>query len=154
MQPFTIRSASSQDLDFVIYSWLKSYARSRYGRARRAHVAASSEELAYWAEHRPVVQWLLRTGELRVACDATAPDIVWGWCCTGGPAVLHYVLVKRVVHRVGLSGDIYRALLGDRLERPQLVTHELVDMQRQELIDDGVTVPASWVLADQRREAD
>jgi hypothetical protein len=58
--------------------------------------------------------------------------------------VIHYVLAKRKFHQAGLSGEIYRALLGDRLSKPCAMTHELVDFKRAELRAAGLMLPKAW----------
>lgn len=142
-QPFALRPYESADESFVVYSWLKSYAHSRYGKARGADVDASPEELRYWAEHQPIVLGLIASSDVVIACDREAPHVVWGWACTQGDTV-HYVLCKRSVHQAKLSADIYRALLGERLKRPCGYTHQLVDFARAELRHAGVLVPGDW----------
>jgi hypothetical protein len=144
--PFALRPYTDEDNDFVVYSWLKSYAHSAYGISRGAHEDRSPEELAYWAEQKPVVEALLRGCSVVVACDVGAPHVIWGWACTSDD-VVHYVLCKRKVHDVdGLSAQVYRALLGDRLERAVPMTHELVDFRRAGLRAGGVMLPRSWFL--------
>lgn len=160
MTPYSLRPYTPDDEDFVVYSWLKSYAHSKYGQARGAQNDATPQEVAYWEDHRPLVMRLLATCEVTVACDAKAPGVVWGWACCEGD-VVHYVLVKRAVHQAsaekdprtgvyrvtnGLSGDIYRALLGARLATACAMSHELADFKRAELRAQGVTLPASWYL--------
>lgn len=164
---YQLRPYTDDDGDFVVSSWLYSYARSAYGIAHGYHVTDSVEGLPrrpesarwseYWARHRPIVLALIAESDVVIACDAGEPDKIWGWACTSAD-VVHYALVKRSIHRgsaaldergawhvtTGLSGDIYRALLGDRLTRACGYTHELVDMRRRELAVQGVRQPREW----------
>ncbi len=165
---FAVRPYTDDDRDFVVSSWLFSFARSSYGMSCGAHVASAlpghtrrPERPAwdrFWAEHEPIVRDLVLRSEVHIACDPEAPHVVWGWACTTDDTV-HYVLAKRSVHQAsaeetnipgvyrvttGLSGDIYKALLGDRLRRACGYTHELVDMRRRELKAQGVTLPRGW----------
>lgn len=164
---FQLRDYTPEDEALVLSSWLYSYARSKYGIAQGYHVTSGVDGLPrrpnaeksaeYWARHRPIVLDLLSSSDVTIACDAGDPSIIWGWSCTSGDTV-HYVLCKRTVHQrsaqrdargvwevtTGLSGDIYRALLGERLRRPCGYTHELVDLKRQELAPQGVRLPVDW----------
>jgi hypothetical protein len=164
---FLLRPYTDEDEDFVVSSWIYSYARSRYGVVSGAHIPQAmpgytkrpeeSDWGPFWLEQRGVVMGLIKQADVQIAYDEAKPDVIWGWACTSGDTV-HYVLVKRSVHRAsaevddrgiarvttGLSGDIYRALLGDRLKRACGYTHELVDMRRRELRVQGVTVPEAW----------
>lgn len=164
---FSLRPYTDDDRDFVVSSWLFSFARSAYGLACGAHVPDAIQGHskrpekaawdAYWQEHEPIVRALVQGEDVTIACDPASPEVVWGWSCTSGDTV-HYVLAKRSVHQAsaketrpghwdittGLSGDIYRALLGERLTRACGYTHELVDMRRRELRVQGVTQPRGW----------
>jgi len=164
---FALRPYTAEDEDFVVSSWIFSYARSRYGVVHGAHIPQAipgytkrpteADWGGFWCEQQPIVVGLIAQADVQIACDPGAPEVIWGWACTSGDT-LHYVLAKRSVHRAsaegdsrgvyrattGLSGQIYRALLGDRLKRACGYTHELVDMRRRELRAQGVTVPESW----------
>ena len=164
---FALRPFAAEDEDFVVSSWIYSYARSRYGVVSGAHIPQAvpgytrrpkeADWGAFWTEQQPIVCELIASAEVQIACDPAEPGVIWGWACTSGDTV-HYVLAKRSVHRAsaerdergiwrvttGISGEIYRALLGERLQRACGYTYELVDMRRQELRAQGVTVPASW----------
>lgn len=169
LMSFALRSYdSATDTDFILTSWVNSYARSAYGVARGAHVASPIRGLssrprdidwaAFWTDHKPIVVKLLACSDVTVACDPEAPEVIWGYCCTDGSDTLHQVLVKRSIHRAsaaadesgqwsvttGISGDIYRALLGGMLGRATGYTHDPVDMRRKELRTQGIDVPRSW----------
>lgn len=168
MKSFSLRAYEAQDADFVISSWLYSYARSRYGVSVGAHIPRAqlrdgvgrpAEDVwrRFWSEQKAIIEPLAASAHIEVACDAADPMVIWGWACTSGDTV-HHVLVKRSVHRAsaaadargvwlpttGLSGEIYRDLLGDRLSRSCGFTFELVDMYRRELRAQGVSMPTHW----------
>ena len=164
---FQLRPYTADDEDFVVSSWIYSYARGRYGVVHGAHlpstVKGESKRPAeedwgeFWREQQPIVVDLIRRSDVQIACDPGAAGVIWGWCCSSGDTV-HHVLVKRSVHRAsvssdtrgiwsvttGLSGDIYRGLLGERLERDCGYTFELVDMRRPELRAQGIQIPRGW----------
>lgn len=133
----------------VLYLWLKSYARSAYGRARSANLTHSTFEREYWAEQAPLVEALLQCADIEVVCDPdrvraseAGPAVFWGFAATNGDTV-HYVCVKRDAVRAGIGADIARDLLGSRLERACGYTHELVEMRPGGC---GVTVPREWFV--------
>lgn len=182
MTPFILRPLEGRDdEDFVVPSWINSFARSTYGVQRGAHIPQAipgyakrpteADWNAFWQEQQPIVESLVRSEGVMLAVDAKDPGTIWGWACTSGDTV-HNVLVKRSVHRIsaekderhiwrvttGLSGDIYRALLGDRLTRACGYTFDLVDIRRRELVVQGVSLPSKWFcdstwFARQRRAA-
>jgi hypothetical protein len=161
---FSVRNFESTDEGFVTQSWLTSYARSAYGRAHGyAKKLGEPFDLQawaqYWRAHAPIVSDMIQQSTVTIACDPEQPEIIWGWACVSGDTV-HYIMTKRAVHRAsaerdargvwrvttGLSGEIYRALLGDRLTRACAYTHELVDMRRPELSHQGIQLPSAWYL--------
>lgn len=141
------RYIPSEDEDAVLYLWAKSYARSRYGRARGADKGHTQTERVYWADQAPTIEALLNSADVEVVCDPervttteAGPAVLWGFACTSGDTV-HYVCVKRHVAAAGIGGDIVRDLLGSRLERACGYTHELVEMLTGAC---GVRLPRDW----------
>ncbi len=124
------------DINGVLYLYLKSFAHSSFGRARGAQVDGSDGERTYWAYHRKVFEHLLKSAETRVLCDPEEPSVIWAVATTSGEDVVHYCVVKRKFKE--FAADMFRALLGDRLDRPCTYTHCLQGT--------GVLVPASWCL--------
>jgi hypothetical protein len=132
------RAYEPGDEGFVVESWLTSHGRSAYGHGLRG-ISHS-----YWESHRPVVLRLLQRARIDVLCVPDTPAVILAWCATEGRDVLHYVLCKRSLHGAGLAAAAFGALLGDRLGRAQLVTHEQMDLRDERRI----TPPASWVRAE------
>ena len=153
-QDWTIRDGVPEDENAIVSTWLKSFAHSKYGVRRGAHIDRSSEEQDYWKEHRAIVTGLVRGETVRVACDPErakhkpdAPAIIWAWCCTSGDDLLHYVLVKRSAIKAGLGPERLHALIGDRLKRRQWITFEQVELSTAPGRS-GVPTPDEWRRAD------
>lgn len=121
------RPYEPKDESGVLYLWLKSYAYSRYGRARGAEREHTEGERNYWREHAPMVEYLLKRTETTLAVDPEEPGVIWGFACTSGDTV-HYMVVKRSVLRLmgsDFAGEMMRDLLDGRMERACGTTHEL-----------------------------
>lgn len=149
------------DEGFVVESWLHSHGGewdatehrwrggSEYARSLRKAFGGG----AYWTAHRPVVLSLLRRANVSVLCIPDTPAVILGWVATGGEDVLHYALCKRSIHKAGLADDAYRQMLGDRLRRKQLVTHDQSDLRDTRLwprLASGARAPQfrhDWVPA-------
>lgn len=142
------------DEDGVVYTWLRSYARSRYGMSLGAHRPNTDEAREFWDEHRPLVLDLIARSTITIACDPGAPAVIWGWVAIEGPW-LHYVFVKRNVVRAGIGVDIVRDLLGELVKKPMAYTLEQVEMWglRRDHIErrdkfasgaDGIDFPPQW----------
>lgn len=138
MSPWSARPYEPGDEGFVVESWLTSHGRSAYGNALRG-ISHS-----YWESHRPVVLRLLSRARIDVLCVPDTPAVILAWCATEGSGILHYVLCKRSLHSAGLAAAAFGALLGDRLGRAQLVTHEQMDLRDERRI----TTPDTWVRAE------
>jgi len=154
---WALRSSTSADESGIVPLWLESFWRSHYARqyacespkcARCRGTSSSGRDwqcaakAAYWAEHEPVVHRILARAETTIACDAGEPWVMWGFATTDGPDILHYAMIKRRFRDLG--GDVFKALLGDRLSRPQRYTHDLVELRKPDLRVQGVEVPRSW----------
>lgn len=136
-----------EDEDGVLSLWLKSYGRSAYGLARGADEHTGPKVRAYWAEQAPLVEVLLASSEVVVACDPDrvhaselGPAVFYGFACMSGD-VVHYVCIKRSAVKAGLGPDIVRDLLDGRLERACGYTHDLVEMRTGAC---GVRLPRDW----------
>lgn len=147
------RRYEPEDEDGIVYLWLKSYAHARVNTATGAHIDASPAERTYWAEHAFVVERLLRTSKVELLCDpqrpyasAAGPAIIYAFACTDGPDVVHYLCVKRNYAREGFGPDMVADLLGDRLKRPCVYTHELPEMRatKDRSASCGVALPMNW----------
>lgn len=118
------RSAEPADVRFVFSSWLNSYYPSR----KRPSLEATLERIALGvsnpaelaraaltghrraqllAQHHDLVAAILQRGKCLVACDPSAPDEVWGWCCYE-PAgqLIHYVYVKQLFRHFHLASEL------------------------------------------------
>jgi hypothetical protein len=139
------RPYDPSDQGFVVYSWLKSHGRSYYARNRRAQFG----ERSYWDSHRPIVMQLLEHVSITVLHVPDEPAVILAWAATEGADVLHYALCKRSVHDAGLAAAAFGALLGDRLGRAQLVTHEQMDLKdERRIVPPETWVPAPYQLAE------
>ncbi len=135
-EPWIIRQYDPNiDEAGAVFLWLKSFAHSPFGRAQGAHLDGSEAERAYWASHKEVVLRLLARAETRVLCDAEAPGVIWAFACTSGPSVVHYAVCKRRFRES--SGEFFAALLGDKMEKPCMYTHDFSGT--------GFQVPRSWM---------
>jgi hypothetical protein len=151
-----VRPYEAEDEACVVSMWLKSYAHAREvtetGLAS-ASVDGHPDEIRFWKVHQPIVMGLLAESEILVACDPDRvhaepgkPAVIWAWACLSGDTV-HWVAVKRTAVKAGLGEDLVKALLGDRLEREQRTTFEMVDMARMRLIPKGWKRDRGWLSA-------
>ncbi len=133
--PWIVRPYNAAlDENGVVFLWLKSFAHSSWGRTQGAHVDGSDAERAYWASHREVVLRLLAHAETKVLCDPQAPEVIWAFSCAMAPNVFHYAVVKRRFR--GESAEMFKALIGDLLDKPCLYTHDPAGT--------GLQIPGSW----------
>lgn len=155
-EPWIVRDYVPEDEACVVSTWLKGYAHAREvsdAGLREAGVDGSADEIRFWRIHQPIVTALLPASQIRVVCDpnrATYEDgqlaVIWAWACFDDDSV-HWVMVKRSAIKAGLGEELVRALLGDRLEREQRTTFELVDMARLRLIPKAWRRDRGWLSA-------
>lgn len=145
---WVVRPYEAADENCVVSMWLKSYAHAREvieTGLRHAAEDGHAEEIRFWKIHQPIVMGLLERASLVVACDPSRstyeggrPAVIWAWACVSGETV-HWVAVKRSAIQAGLGPDLVRAVLGDRLDKPQSTTFELTDLRRLQM------VPKTWL---------
>ncbi len=136
--------------------WLKGYSKSREVHEtglEKASEPGHRDQIRFWKIHQPIVMGVLAEADVVVACDPQRsnyepgqPAVIWAWACMTGD-VVHWVAVKRTAVEAGLGEDLVRALLGDRLEREQRTTFEMVDMARLRLIPKNWKRDRGWLSA-------
>lgn len=105
MSQVKIRLPRSEDLNFILSSYLKSY---------RNSMSAIGNDL-YFPNQQKVFEEILTRSMIAIACDPEHEDQIFGWgCCeyvAPEHAVLHYLYVKFPFRRNGLAKDIIAALI-------------------------------------------
>ncbi len=154
LRPYMPESADDEALYYMLGI---SYTRSRAGMRAGAYRAGRkvpgppsvedvARQKAFMAAHRPVWTWLLANANVTLAVDPEAPHIIWAWLISTDD-VVHAVGCKRSLVEAGLSQDIVRDLLGERLTRHQVCSLELPQMRSRGGTDAiGIDRPKSWSL--------
>lgn len=149
-----MRPYRDEDEDCIVSMWLKGFAHAREVKETGLENAATDghpDEIRFWKIHQPILMGLLPQSTITVACDPERADylpgkpaIIWAWSCTSGDTI-HWVAVKRNAAKAGLGEELVHALLGDRLDREQRTTFEMVDMARLRLIPKCWKRDRSWL---------
>lgn len=101
--PIRVRLATEVDVPFIFNSWLKSF--------RAEHFAVNITNTIYFNEHHKLIEDLLQTCEVYIACDHNNPEDIFGYICAeriDGILIIHYVYVKHMYRRLGIG----KTLLG------------------------------------------
>jgi hypothetical protein len=96
--PIAIRKAAPSDISFIFSSWLKSFRDSRF--------ASAITTTIYYTEHHKVVERLLKTCDVYVACNPKDGTELFGYICAekvDGILVVHYIYVKNTYRQLGLA---------------------------------------------------
>lgn len=99
--PVRIRKASEADVNFIFSSWLKSY--------RQSQACRNVANTVYYTEHHKVIERLLQSCDVYVACSDTDVADIYGFSCgevVGGIFVLHYIYVKHAFRQMGLGTQL------------------------------------------------
>lgn len=100
----TIREHRESDIAFIVDSWLKSYRGSTFARYVRGD--------EYYTGHRHAIERAMRRAATTILV-AHAPDdteTILGWICYEHPGVLHYLFVRPLVRKLGVSRQLIEAL--------------------------------------------
>jgi hypothetical protein len=140
-----IRASVPEDEDCLVSTWLQGYARSDEVRERypEAGQGGHTDQIRFWKVYQPIVTALVRGADVRVVCPpdrATyegGPAVIFAWACCSDDTT-HWVCVKRSARAAGFADELVRMLIGERLEREQKTTFELVDLSKT------LRVPKQW----------
>lgn len=100
--PVRVRPATEADINFIFSSWLKSY--------RDSFFAATISTTVYYAEHHKVVERLLKSCEVYVACSDADTSELYGFVCgerVDGILVIHYAYVKHHFRWLGIGRKLF-----------------------------------------------
>lgn len=133
---WALRTARPADHAFITKSWLRSYERSApHDRALRTQYLTNTNRVlggqvrdAYFAQYHQVIEEVLDTSTILVACHRTEPDVVVGFVVgavhSTGCLVLHYVYVVSRYRNAGVARCLVRELKDSLL--PQITDSQVV----------------------------
>jgi L-amino acid N-acyltransferase YncA len=96
--PIRIRPAADMDVSFIFSSWLKSYRATAFTR--------NITNTVYYTEHHKVIEDILKTSTVYVACNEKEPEDIYGYVVAekiDNIFVLHYIYVKHTYRMFGLG---------------------------------------------------
>ncbi len=106
--PIRLRTATQEDVSFIFNSWLKSYRQSNFARSIANEV--------YFNEHHKVIEDLVRTNKVTVACSESDSNQLYGYIVAGtheGFFVLHYIYVKHSFRAMGIGSMLLNSFEHD-----------------------------------------
>lgn len=90
-----LRPMEAGDVNFVLSSWLRSY-RDASPDVQESRIPGA----VYWPMHEAVVRDCMKRGQVAVAYQPDAPEVILGWACLEETAnhsrALHYLYVKHL----------------------------------------------------------
>jgi len=99
--PIRLRPACKDDIPLIFNSWLKSYRNSLFARF--------IDNTIFFTEHHKIIEKLLASNDVIVACNQEDPSQVYGYICAGkvdGFFVLHYIYVKHTYRNMGIGREL------------------------------------------------
>ena len=102
--PINLRSLATDDRSFLLHSWLRSYRNGPFTRLIPNNL--------YYEAYHSVLEGLLASADIFIACDPDSPRRIFGYLVTGfaGEApVLFYVYVKQAYRGFGIARQLLAA---------------------------------------------
>lgn len=109
--PLRWRPMREEDRNYILSSWLRSYAEAPEFRSIARGV--------YFALYEDVVKRLLERSTVAIAWTPELADSILGWLAVEGPDTVHYFLVKPRWRGLGIA----RWMTGELAELPATFTH-------------------------------
>lgn len=117
LESVRIRPATEADVPFIFSTWLRSY--------RDSGFASNISTTVYYAEHHKVVEKLLKSCDVYVACANDDISELYGYICAQkitGIFVLHYIYVKHSFRHLGLGKQLLNTFNHD-FNKASIYTH-------------------------------
>ncbi len=102
--PIRLRKANQEDVSFIFNSWLRSYKHSLFARPVTNTI--------FYAEHHKIIERLLKTNQVVIACNDNDPSQIYGFICGGhidNIFCLHYIYVKHSFRSLGVGKALLNA---------------------------------------------
>lgn len=115
--PIRIRPAAESDVAFIFSSWLKSYRSSRF--------AQGITNTVFFGEHHKVIEELLKTSTVLIACNKNDSTDIYGYICAeiiSNVFVVHYMYIKHTYRLFGLA-KVMMAQFGHSKDNAGMCTH-------------------------------
>jgi len=95
--PVRIREAIQPDIPFIYNSWLHQHSHSAY--------AAGVPKPVFFSNHRRIIDKLIQSTDIYVACDASDLSIMYGFICGEDQewTLVHYAYVKKQFRGFGVG---------------------------------------------------
>lgn len=95
-----IRTAQSEDLNFIYATWARSY--------RYSHISKCCRTSLFYKEYNQVIDRILEQDdtEVLVACKEDEPFVIVGYIIYQ-PESLHYVYTKELFFRLGVAKSLF-----------------------------------------------
>lgn len=99
-----LREANEQDVGFIFNSWLKSFRGAPYNKTIVNSV--------FFTEHHKVIERILKTSSVIIACNPEDPSQMYGWICAetiDNVFCMHFLYVKHSFRNLGLARILFNA---------------------------------------------
>lgn len=109
MPKVQLRPANAEDISFIFNSWLKSF--------RNSYFSKNIVNTVYFTEQHKVIEGILKTSTVIVACNPDDISQVYGWICAeriDGIFCLHYLYVKHSFRSLGIGRILFNSFEHDQ----------------------------------------
>ncbi len=99
--PISIREADQSDVSFIFSSWLKSF--------QLGAMTRFVERTIYFNEQHKLIERLLQSSTVLVACDPDDPGQIYGYLCyeqIEGIMCVHYTYTKQPFRALGVAKQL------------------------------------------------
>jgi len=128
-----VRLANDTDIDFITSSWLNSF--------RDGYFNATVPNRVYYNQHHKVLERLVPSSTILVACNSERPQQIFGWLCfqvVDNVLILHYVYVKNMFREQGIAARLFNYVMeNDSLGLAQNVVMTTHQTQKSKLFIRG-----------------
>lgn len=101
--PILIRDAQPEDVSFIFNSWLKSY--------RSGLLARSVDNTIYYSEHHKLIERILKTSTVKIACNPEDIATIYGYLCferIDGIFIGHFGYTKGPFRNLGVFSQLLK----------------------------------------------
>ena len=143
-----VRTATEEDANFILNSWLKSF--------RNSFFAKSINSTVYFTEHHKVLRKLLKRSTTLIACNPEDANQIYGYLVlekVDGILCIHFTYTKQVFRKLGVQRQLLALVNHDFDNDSALYSHDTKMARELAAKFKLVYHPYIWINYDEKEDA-
>lgn len=124
---YQIRKMNDEDRSFIFATWLRCY---KHDSPLTKYIRRD----LFFARHKAVIEKILASCEVDVACDGNDKDLIFGYIAHE-KGIIHFVYVKEPFRKLGIAKKLWQGVKNYKDCQTSHLTYSLLDLWTANIIN-------------------